>query len=156
MTSPVIALAADHAGFALKNSMKVVLDEYSFPLVDLGPETADPVDYPDIAGKLAAALKEGRAQQGLLVCGSGMGIAIVAVSATAGSGPPWRRHDVTAAQRPALKHALTPTLLAPGARLIGPEVARDCLLTLLKTPFAGGRHGGVWPKCRRPCSSGRR
>jgi hypothetical protein len=76
--SSVIALAADHAGFVLKNSMKVVLEEHSFPLVDLGPETADPVDYTDMAGKLAAALKEGRAQQGLLVCGSGIGIAIAA------------------------------------------------------------------------------
>jgi Ribose/Galactose Isomerase len=57
VTSSVIALAADHAGFALKNSMKVVLDEHGFPLVDLGPETADPVDYPDMAGKLADALK---------------------------------------------------------------------------------------------------
>ena len=59
MTSSVIALAADHAGFELKNSMKAVLDEHSFPLVDLWPETADPVDNPDMAGKLAAALNDG-------------------------------------------------------------------------------------------------
>jgi ribose 5-phosphate isomerase B len=63
---------------SLKNSMKGVLDEHGFPLVDLGPETTDPVDYPDMAGKLAAALKDGRAQQGLLVCGIGIGIAIAA------------------------------------------------------------------------------
>jgi ribose 5-phosphate isomerase B len=63
---------------SLKNSMKGVLDEHGFPLVDLGPETTDPVDYPDMAGKLAAALKDGRAQQGLLVCGTGIGIAIAA------------------------------------------------------------------------------
>jgi ribose 5-phosphate isomerase B len=50
VTSYVIALAADHAGLALKNSMKVVLDEHGFPLVDFGSETADPVDYPDMAG----------------------------------------------------------------------------------------------------------
>ena len=78
MASPVIALAADHAGFELKNSMKGVLDKHSFPLVDLGSETADRIDYPDMAGKLAAALKDGRAQQGLLVCGTGIGIAIAA------------------------------------------------------------------------------
>jgi ribose 5-phosphate isomerase B len=76
MTSP--ALAADHAGFALKNNMKAVLDEHSFPLVDLGPETADPVDYPDMAGKLATALKDGGAQQGLLVRGTGISSAIAA------------------------------------------------------------------------------
>jgi ribose 5-phosphate isomerase B len=56
MTDPVIALAADHAGLELKNSMKVVLEEHGFPVVDLGPETSDPVDYPDMAGKVAAAL----------------------------------------------------------------------------------------------------
>jgi ribose 5-phosphate isomerase B len=55
-----------------------VLDEHGFPLVDLGPETTDPVNYPDMAGKLAAALKDVRAQQGLLVCGTGIGIAIAA------------------------------------------------------------------------------
>ena len=135
MTSPVIALAADHAGFELKNSMKVVLEEHSFPLVDLGPETADPVDYPDMAGKLAAALKDGRAQQGLLVCGTGIGIAIAA------NRYPWIRaavcHDVTAA-RLAREHN-DANVLALGARLIGPEVARDCLLTFLRTPL-----------CRRP------
>ena len=64
MTGPVIALAADHAGFELKDSMKVVLEEHSFPFLDLGPETSDPVDYPDMAAKLAAALSENRAELG--------------------------------------------------------------------------------------------
>jgi ribose 5-phosphate isomerase B len=146
MTSPVIALAADHAGFELKNGMKLVLEEHSFPLVDLGPETADPVDYPDMAGKLAAALKDGRAQQGLLVCGTGIGIAIAA------NRHPWIRaavcHDVTAA-RLAREHN-DANVLAFGARLIGPEVARDCLLTFLKTPFAGGRHARRVAKMSSP------
>jgi ribose 5-phosphate isomerase B len=136
MTSPVIALAADHAGFELKNGMKVVLEEHGFPVVDLGPATADPVDYPDMAGKLAAELRDGRAQQGLLVCGTGIGIAIAA------NRFPWVRaavcHDVTSA-RLAREHN-DANVLAFGARLIGPEVARDCLLTFLKTAFAGGRH----------------
>jgi ribose 5-phosphate isomerase B len=136
MTSPVIALAADHAGFELKNAMKVVLEEHGFPALDLGPATADPVDYPDMAGKLAVALRDGRAQQGLLVCGTGIGIA------TAANRFPWVRaavcHDVTSA-RLAREHN-DANVLAFGARLIGPEVARDCLLTFLKTAFAGGRH----------------
>ena len=85
MASPFVALVADHAGFELKNSMKAVLDEHGVPLVDLGPETPDPVDYPDMAGKLATALKDGRAQQGLLVCGTGVAIA---VNRYPWSGPP--------------------------------------------------------------------
>ena len=136
MSNPVIALAADHAGFELKNSLRDLLDEHGFPLLDLGPETADPVDYPDMADKLAAALKDERAQRGLLVCGTGIGIAIAA------NRHPWIRaavcHDATAA-RLAREHN-DANVLALGARLIGPEAARDCLLTFLKTPFAGGRH----------------
>ena len=146
MTSSVIALAADHAGFALKNSMKVMLEEHSFSLVDLGPETADPVDYPDMAGKLAAALKDGRAQRGVMVCGSGIGIAIAA------NRYPWIRaamcSDSTTA-RLAREHN-DANVLALGPRLIGLEVARDCLLTFLNTPFAGGRHAGRVAKLSSP------
>jgi len=136
MTDTVVALVADHAGFELKNDLQRVLDEHGFPVLDLGPETADPVDYPDMAAKLAAALKEGRAQFGVMACGSGIGIAIAA------NRYPWLRaamcYDVTTA-RLAREHN-DANVLALGARLIGLEVARDCLLTFLNTPFAGGRH----------------
>jgi ribose 5-phosphate isomerase B len=132
----VVALVADHAGFELKNTLKGVLGEHGVETIDLGTHTADPVDYPDMAAKLAAALKEGRAQRGLMVCGSGIGIAIAA------NRYPWIRaancYDVTTA-RLAREHNAA-NVLALGARLIGLEVARDCLLTFLNTPFAGGRH----------------
>jgi ribose 5-phosphate isomerase B len=136
MADTVVALVGDHAGFELKNSLKHMLHEHGVETVDLGPETADPVDYPDMAAKLAAALKEGRAQRGLMVCGSGIGIAIAA------NRYPWIRvamcYDVTTA-RLAREHN-DANVLALGARLIGLEVARDCLLTFLSTPFARGRH----------------
>jgi ribose 5-phosphate isomerase B len=136
MADTVVALVGDHAGFELKNRLKGLLDEHGVQTVDLGPETADPVDYPDMAARLAAALKEGRAQRGLMVCGSGIGIAIAA------NRYPWLRaamcYDVTTA-RLAREHN-DANVLALGARLIGPDVARDCLLTFLNTPFAGGRH----------------
>jgi ribose 5-phosphate isomerase B len=136
MADPVVALVGDHAGFELKNQLKDLLDEHGVQTVDLGPETADPVDYPDMAARLAAALKEGRAQRGLMVCGSGIGIAIAA------NRYPWLRaamgYDVTTA-RLAREHN-DANVVALGARLTGPDVARDCLLTFLNTPFAGGRH----------------
>ena len=136
MASPVFALAADHAGFALKNSMKAVLEEQGVSLIDLGPETADPVDYPDMAGKLAAALKDGPAQQGLLVCGTGIGISIAAnrhrhVRAAL-------CHDVTTAAM-ARQHN-DANVLVLGARVVGPAVAVDCLNVFLDTPFEAGRH----------------
>jgi ribose 5-phosphate isomerase B len=146
MASPVVALVADHAGLELKNALKSLLDERGFEIVDLGPETAEPVDYPDMADRLAAALKEGRAQLGVMACGSGIGIAIAA------NRHPWIRaavcHDVTAA-RLAREHN-DANVLALGARLIGPEVARDCLLTFLDTPFAGGRHARRVAKLSSP------
>ena len=136
MADSVVALVADHAGFELKNSLQGVLDEHGIRTVDLGPDTPDPVDYPEMAAKLAATLKEGRAQFGVMACGSGIGIAIAA------NRYPWIRaamcYDVTTA-RLAREHN-DANVLALGARLIGQEVARDCLLTFLHTPFAGGRH----------------
>ena len=136
MADPVVALVADHAGFELKNDLKRILDEHGFESIDLGPDTPDPVDYPDMAARLAAALKQGRARFGVMACGSGIGIAIAA------NRYPWLRaamcYDVTTA-RLAREHN-DANVLALGARLIGLEVARDCLLTFLNTPFAGGRH----------------
>ena len=111
MTSPVIALAADHAGFELKNSMKLVLEEHSFPLVDLGPETADPVDYPDMAGKLAAALKNGRAQQGCW-CAAPASALRSRPTAIHGSGPPC----VTTSPRRAWRASTTTRTFLPLAR----------------------------------------
>jgi ribose 5-phosphate isomerase B len=136
MADPVVALVADHAGFELKTALKGVLEEHGFTAVDLGPHDADPVDYPDMARKLALVIKDGGAERGVMVCGTGIGIGIAA------NRYPWIRaavcYDVTAA-RLAREHN-DANVLALGARLIGPEVARDCLLTFLATAFAGGRH----------------
>jgi ribose 5-phosphate isomerase B len=136
MANPIVALVADHAGLELKKTLKGLLDEQGFETVDLGPDTAEPVDYPDMADRLAAALKDGRAQVGVMTCGSGIGIAIAA------NRYPWIRaamcYDVTTA-RLAREHN-DANVLALGARLLGLEVARDCLLTFLNTLLAGGRH----------------
>jgi ribose 5-phosphate isomerase B len=146
MASPVIALVADHAGLELKNALKTLLAERGVEILDLGPETPDPVDYPDMADKLAIELKEGRAQLGVMTCGSGIGIAIAA------NRYPWIRaamcYDVTTA-RLAREHN-DANVLALGARLIGLEVARDCLLTFLNTSFAGGRHARRVAKMSSP------
>jgi ribose 5-phosphate isomerase B len=136
MADPVVALVADHAGFELKTALKGVLEERGFTTVDLGPYDADPVDYPDMARKLALALRDGDAERGVMICGTGIGIGIAA------NRYPWIRaavcYDVTTA-RLAREHN-DANVLALGARLIGLEVARDCLLTFLGTAFAGGRH----------------
>ena len=136
MADPVVALVADHAGFELKNALQGVLDEHGFSVLDLGPHDPEPVDYPDMATKLARVIRDGGAERGVIVCGTGIGIGIAA------NRYPWIRAavcgDVTAA-RLAREHN-DANALALGARLTGPEVARDCVLTFLRTAFTGGRH----------------
>jgi ribose 5-phosphate isomerase B len=73
-----IALGADHAGFEEKEKIKATLDELGVEYVDMGTDSADSVDYPDYAKKVAEAVSKGEFDQGLLVCGSGTGMAIAA------------------------------------------------------------------------------
>ena len=136
MTNEIIALAGDHGGYELKEVLKTMLLEKGFEVLDLGCDGSDSVDYPDFAHAMAAALKENKAERGVLVCGSGIGISIAA-----------NRHSHI---RAALVHdRLTAELsrlhnnanvIVMGGRTIGPDVAKDCLNTFLNTKFEGGRH----------------
>ena len=136
MSANAVALAADHAGFELKNLLKTAIEEHGLEVLDLGTHDGASVDYPDMAGALAAALAEGRAGRGVLVCGTGIGISIAA-----------NRHRHL---RAALCHDVTTATLARqhndanvlvlGARVVGAGVATDSLAAFLGTPFLGGRH----------------
>jgi len=135
MAEPV-AFAADHGGFELKTLLLKDLADAGVPVVDLGTHAADSVDYPDFADRLAAALKDGRAACGVLICGTGIGISIAAnrhrhIRAAL-------CHDETTARL--CREHNDANVLALGARVIGPEVARACLNVFLTTKFAGGRH----------------
>ncbi len=132
-----IAIAADHAGVALKAALAKELEAQGFRIVDLGTNSADSVDYPDYANAVAEAIERDRAKWGVLVCGSGIGMGMAA-----------NRHP---AVRAAVVHdALSAKLsrqhndanvLALGARLIGDEVAKDAARVFFSTPFdGGGRH----------------
>jgi ribose 5-phosphate isomerase B len=136
MDKAVIALAADHAGFELKSALKAALEAEGRAVLDLGAHGTQSVDYPDFADALAKALADGRARWGVAVCGTGIGISIALnrhrhVRAAL-------CHDATSA-RLAREHN-DANVLAMGARLIGTEVAKDCVQTFLATGFAGGRH----------------
>ncbi len=131
-----IAFSADHAGYLLKNELIALARERGHEVLDLGVNDGTSVDYPDMADRLAAALAEGRAQIGVIVCGSGIGISIAAnrhrhIRAAL-------CHDVTTARLARLHNDAN--VLALGARTTGPAVARDCLEAFLDTPFEGGRH----------------
>jgi ribose 5-phosphate isomerase B len=131
-----VAIASDHAGVELKGQLKDELARRGLGVVDLGTDGPASVDYPDFADKLAAALADGRAERGVLVCGTGIGISIAAN----------RHRHVRAAvchngseARLARQHN-DANVLALGARVIGPEIAKDCLAAFLDTAFEGGRH----------------
>jgi ribose 5-phosphate isomerase B len=131
-----LLIAADHAGFELKESLKKSLDQRGLPYRDLGTSSAESVDYPDFAHRLADAIGRGEAERGLLVCGSGQGMAMAAN----------RHHGVRAAlahdeesARLSREHN-DANVLSLGARLTSPEKAERILDIFLETPFAGGRH----------------
>ena len=133
-----IAIASDHAGVELKSLLKKDLGEAGYAVLDLGTEGAGSVDYPDFAHKLATAIRAGQAGRGVLVCGSGIGISIAA-----NRHPEVRAalvHDALGA-RMSRQHN-DANVICFGGRMIGPEVARDCLKIFLATPFEGGRHAG--------------
>ncbi|HUK58814.1 MAG TPA: ribose 5-phosphate isomerase B [Stellaceae bacterium] len=131
-----VAVAADHGGFDLKVLLLPELSALGLAVLDLGTDAREAVDYPDFADAVADAITARRADSGLLICGSGIGMSIAA-----------NRHP---AVRAALCHdALTARLarqhndanvLVLGGRLIGPEAAKECLKIFFSTAFDGGRH----------------
>ena len=137
MPSEVIAIAADHAGFGLKQELTDLLVGKGFEVLDLGTDSLDSVDYPDFAAKLAETIREGRAGRGVLVCGSGIGIGIAA-----NRFPGIRAATCTDATMARLSRAHNDAnVISLGSRIVGFETARDCVLTFLSTPFDGGeRH----------------
>ena len=107
-----------------------------YDVLDLGTDGPDSVDYPEFGQALARALQDGRADRGVLVCGTGIGIAMAANRFSGVRAAVC--HDETSA-RLAREHNDS-NVLALGARLLGEAVAKDCLRTFLSTDFAGGRH----------------
>lgn len=131
-----IAIASDHAGFALKTELASWLRGLGHDLVDLGPNSDSSVDYPAFGAKLAAELAHGHVDTGIVICGSGIGISIAAnrnaacrcalVSEPLSAALARRHNDANA--------------IALGARLIGIEMAKACVSAFLNTDFEGDRH----------------
>src|SRR5256885_2582222 len=131
-----IALAADHAGYQLKDDLAAWLREQGHEISDLGTNGPESVDYPEYGRKLARAVASGDAERGIAVCGTGIGISI-AVNRE----PKCRcaRVDDPLSAQLAREHN-DANVLALGARLIGSEMAKACVGLFLGTEFAGGRH----------------
>ena len=136
MTAKIVAIASDHAGYALKELLAEDLKAMGYQVLDLGTDSETSVDYPDFGNALGEALQSGKAERGVAVCGTGIGISI-AVNRFPGVRAALC-HDETSA-RLAREHN-DANVLALGARLTGDAVARDCLRAFMATAFAEGRH----------------
>lgn len=144
-----IAIASDHAAFDLKQELAQNLREWGHDVLDLGPDSADRVDYPDYGYKLAKAIENGDAERGVVLCGSGIGI-----SMAANRNPAVRCALVNEPYSAALaREHNDANVIAMGARLIGADMARTCLQTFLVAEFAGGRHEERVTKLTNPQSA---
>ncbi|MBT4880158.1 MAG: ribose 5-phosphate isomerase B [Alphaproteobacteria bacterium] len=132
-----IAIGSDHAGFELKEKLLKDLIANGYSVTDCGTKNGSTsVDYPDYAHKVSELITNGTVTRGILVCGTGIGMSIAA-----------NRH---ASIRAAMCQSCTAArlsrshndanILTLGARIIGEEVAKDCITTFLETPFEGERH----------------
>jgi ribose 5-phosphate isomerase B len=131
-----IALTADHAGVDMKDMLVAWLREQGHDILDLGTNSHDSVDYPRFGALLAEALADGRAERGITVCGSGIGVAIAA-----NRNPACRCAQVAEPLSATLaRQHNDANAIALGARLIGPEMARACVTAFLASDFIGGRH----------------
>ena len=131
-----IALAADHAGYLLKDELAQWLGERGHDIVDLGTNSPESVDYPRYGARLAQAIESGDAERGIAVCGSGIGISI-AVNRSAHCR--CARVDDPLSAQLAREHN-DANVIALGARLVGSDMAKACVAAFLDANFAGGRH----------------
>jgi ribose 5-phosphate isomerase B len=141
-----IVLGCDHAGFPLKQIVQETIRKAGHQVVDVGTDSTEPVDYPDIAERVARAIIEKRAQRGILLCGSGVG-ACIAANKIAGiyAGV---CHDTYSAHQ-GVEHD-DMNVLCLGARIIGPELAREIVPAFLLARFAKDeRHRRRVEKIRR-------
>lgn len=141
-----IAIASDHAAVALKAELVAYLEAAGHAVTDLGPDGVDSVDYPDYGYRLAEEIAAGRADRGVALCGSGIGISIAA-----NRHPACRCALVSEplSARLAREHN-DANVIAMGARIVGIEMATACIEAFLATPFGGGRHGRRVEKLSHP------
>jgi len=128
-----IAIGADHAGYELKELLAAGIADAGHSVLDVGTHDEDPVDYPDYAAAVARAVVEGRAERGIVVCGSGAGAAIAANKVKGARCA--LTHDTYSAHQ-SVEHD-DANLIAVGSRVIGLELAREIVAAFLRARFSG-------------------
>ena len=133
-----IAIGADHAGYLLKDHIRQYVLALGHQVIDEGTNASDSVDYPDFAVKVAENVAAGRAERGILVCGSGIGMAI-----SANKVPGIRAANISSQYEAQMSREHNDlNVLALGARILDESGATQIVQLWLSTPFSGGRHSG--------------
>ena len=147
MAGKTVAIGSDHAGFTLKSQLKNDLEAGGYTVIDLGTNGPESVDYPDFGFAVGEAIASGKAEMGVLVCGSGIGISIAA-----NRNPAVRAAVVTNSLTAKLaRQHNDANVVCFGERLVGSEVARDAMKAFLETAFEGGRHARRVDMLAKPC-----
>lgn len=133
-----VAVGFDHAGFPLKQIVLQAVRDAGDEPIDMGTNSADPVDFPDYSEKVGHAVQTGRAERGILVCGSGVG-ACIAANKMKGVYSSICHDTYSAAQ--GVRHD-DMNVLCLGARVIGPELAKDLIKAFLEAHYIGNEPGG--------------
>ncbi len=136
MPKQKMGIGSDHAGWHLKEEVAAYLREEGYRVRDYSLESPDPVDYPDIGNRLAADVAAGKLGRGILICGTGLGMAITANRHPGVRATPC--YDSFTA-RMSREHNDS-NILVIGSRVTGPELAMEIVKIWLKTPFRRGRH----------------
>ena len=131
-----IAIGSDHAGYVLKEDLKIHLKELGHDVEDVGTHSEEPVDYPAYCAEVGRAVRDGRAERGIVLGGSGQGEQI---SANKVRGVRAALCNDLFTARLSRQHN-DANVLSIGARIVAPELAREILRTWLETGFDGGRH----------------
>lgn len=134
----IVSIAADHAGFEEKQRLVGYLAELGHEVIDRGPNSDDRVDYPDFAVLVARDIASGEAERGVLVCGTGIGMAVAANKVHG-----IRAANVTSPEFAALaREHNDANIVTVSGRFVTDEVNRAIVKTFLETEFGGGRHAG--------------
>lgn len=131
-----VAIGADHGGYRLKEDIKGLLEDLGVDYKDFGTHSTESVDYPDVALPVAQSVADGLFDRGILICGTGIGIGIVANKVKGIRAA--LVHDTFSAH--ACREHNDANILTMGERVIGPGLARDIVTLWLATDFEGGRH----------------
>lgn len=129
-----IAIGSDHNGFNMKEVIKAYLQDENYQFVDYGCYTCDAIDYPDVAFQVASDIRKGKVDRGILICGTGIGVAIAACKY-----PGIRAalcHDTYSAERAQLSN--NAQIITMGGQIIGTELAKKVVATYLNSSWAGG------------------